>query len=169
MKKLILVIPAFLLTACVHAVGPKSWTGAPPVMGTLHNQGEPIPNAKIRLIHQLDHEAKPKPDAIIVETVSNENGQFSIGPVGKKSHSAYISFLGLGESIANWGIQFQIDGQWVIGWQSWKIIGYAPRDRVFADCDMARDSAEGQIEGTAFGTRGSGFCKLSLDLKGNSR
>lgn len=144
-------ISVLLLSGCI-AVGPKTWTGAPPVTGTLHRAGVPIADAKVRLVGGGEKAT--------VEALTDDDGRFSIGPLGKKGRAATIGFFGLAESVVNWKIQFQQGGQWLVGWESTRGIGYAPREGVSADCDIARPPADSEPGGPA--TRGAGFCRLVL-------
>lgn len=157
-----LIVPILLLTSCATPAGPKSWSGAPRLVGTLQRDGLPMAQTRIRLVHRLSHDGQPADNAEMVETISDADGHFSIGPIGKKSHAAHISWFGLGESAADWGLQIQQGDQWLTGWNSGKGISYAPRTQVVADCDIARQAATGEIAGAGAGTRGSGFCRLSL-------
>jgi hypothetical protein len=165
MSRITAVAVALMLSAC--ASGPKSWTGAPPISGFLHASGTPLQGTKVRLVNGLDNRERPSADARVLEVSSNAEGKFRLGPIGKKSHLVRISPFGLGESIADWGIQFQHEGQWVTGWSSSKSFGYAPRDLVLVDCDITRVPIDGKIEGTSYGTDGEGFCRLTLSTEGN--
>ena len=142
---------AFLPAGCA-SVGPPTWTGAPPVTGTLHHAGAPIAGTRVRLVGGLD--------AATAEAVTDAEGRFSIGPLGKKGHAAHVGFFGIGESVARWKIEFQREGRWLTGWESSGGIGYAPRDTVEADCDTARPASASDIAGR--GTDGAGFCRLAL-------
>ncbi|OPZ13453.1 MAG: hypothetical protein BWZ07_00513 [Alphaproteobacteria bacterium ADurb.BinA280] len=144
-------IAVLLLSGCI-AVGPKTWTGAPPVTGTLHRAGAPIADAKVRLVGGWEEAT--------VEALTDADGRFSIGPLGKKGRSAVVGFFGLAESGVNWKIQFQQGGQWLVGWETNRGIGYAPREGVNADCDIARPPVDSEPGGPA--TRGAGFCRLVL-------
>lgn len=148
------------LAGCVN--GPQSWSGAPPLVGELHQAGVPQADTPVRLVSRLGQDGQPNANTLIVESRTDAEGRFSLGPLGRKSHGARASVFGVGESVADWGLQAQQNGQWRPLWSARKTIGYAPRAQVFADCDMARTASESEIAGVGAAARGTGICQLSL-------